>query len=209
VIGSTTGAFTNPSAGSTASGLIWQQSPYWTVAFNDVSSFNYFTPISLSFGSITLTNLKEVTGNTQGSFTAELDLSVNFTTPSGHQIGFADGLGLVTKPGSGNGDTLNLAFSTLPTAQTFNVGAETYTVSYDGFFASNVSETNALTGLSVSNRSAGQAGSDSQTAYLWGSISSTPPAVPAVPEPASVLLLGTVSVGVLSQLRASKRARKG
>jgi hypothetical protein len=199
VAGSTLGTFSNPTGGSTASGSQWfynQNNGF--VTFSGVA-FSGNTPLPFYFGSITLTN---TSSQPNGTFSADMNLAVNFTTPNGQVVNFVDALQISAQSGggaSGHGDTLS--FGSSPGPQSATSGAETYTVAYNGFFDSNLNMNTAVSSLFVANNPGGSA-----TAYLWGTITSSPVAgtQSPVPEPGSVMLLGTVAGAIILALRRKR-----
>jgi hypothetical protein len=195
ISGSASGLFSNPSAGSSVSGNTWTYDS-GSVTFAG-QPFSGFTGDSLNFGSITLNSSPQ--SNTD-QFTATLDVLLTFTSPSG-AASFADGLQIIA---NSQGDRLKLNFGGFPGPQSFDVGGQTYTVSYDGFFDSSANMDTALSSLLLEN-------SDTKTAYLWGTVTASPTgtlstqSVVATPEPSSVLLLLTAAGGCVVALR--RRAR--
>jgi hypothetical protein len=194
VTGSASGAFANPSGGS-VNGATWTYYATDTVTFAG-AAFNGSTPESFDFGTITLNH--PVNSGTS-TLTADLDLTVNFTTPNGQHVNFVDGLQLQTQNGN-HPDTLVLNFMGFPGPQSFTVGGETYTVSYSGFSSSS-STFASVSSLTVDRGSSG-------SAYLWGSITADPNSVTtaSVPEPGSVILLATVAGGIVLARRRKKLA---
>lgn len=204
VAGSSGGTFANPTGGSTADANNWYYDGQNGFVTFTGTSFSGSTPHSFNLGSIVLSNSAN---QGDGTFTADLDLVLTFTTPVG-TVNFADGLQLNAQPGggqSGHGDQLVLNFGGFPSAQSFTVGSETYTVSYDGFFNSADNENTAVTSLFVTNNPGGTA-----TAYLWGTITATPAnseiTEATVPEPGSVLLLLTAVGASAAGLRRRRKA---
>jgi hypothetical protein len=193
VAGSTSGAFSNPTGGSSVAANKWTYGNSETgyVLFTG-AGFSGNTPSYFEFGQIDLHNTSNG-GN--GLFTANLGLTVSFTTPSGNLVNFTDGFQLTANSGNGGTDSLNLILdSPLPGDKTFTVGTDTYTVKYLGFFNSSSEHTTAVTSLSVPNSPGGEA-----SAYLWGNITAVAP--PNVPEPASIVLMGTLLLGVSGLLK--------
>ena len=207
--GSTSGQFSNPTGGSTASGNKWyysNTSDY--VSFDGVTLFTGQTPSSFEFGRITLTNYAN---GPDATFTADLNVIVNFTDPLGQMVTFSDGLQIIAKPGggqSGHGDGIDLAFHGFPGPQTFTVGKDVYTVSYDGFYNSATTNSVPVSSLFVANNPGGSA-----AAYLWGSVSaerlqteSLRAPLSAVPEPGSILLFATAAGGAFVSFRRKRQA---
>jgi hypothetical protein len=185
--------FANQSGGS-VSGNTWTYNATDNVTFTGIASFSGNTPQSFDFGTITLNHPVNSGGAT---LTADLDMTINFATPSGQQVNFVDGLQLQTQNGN-HPDSLVLNFMGFPGAQNFTVGGETYTVTYDGFSGSSTTFT-SVTSLAVDRGSSG-------SAYLWGTITADPSnsITSAVPEPASVVLLATVAGGIFFARRRKK-----
>src|SRR5579864_2361213 len=161
VAGTTAGAFSNATGGSSASGNIWTYgngSGASNVVFN-TAVFSGMTPADFWFGSLTVNN---TSNGDHGTFTSNLGLAVSFTTPSGQLVNFSDALELLAVSGSHNSDTLVLDFGGLPGPKTFTVGSENYTVTLDGYFDG---QGNKISELVIPN----QGNSDSTgTAYLKG-----------------------------------------
>jgi len=201
--GSTSGVFTSPTNGSAVTGHQWRyDGTDGYLTFTGVSAFSGSTPSSFYFGDLTLLNSS---GAANHDFEAHLNVTIHFTLPGGQDISFDDALRMDAKPGggrSGHGDTLDL--TGLPDPKYFTAGGETYTVTYDGFFASNSAESGALQSLFIPNNPGG-----SQTAYLWGSVISAPPSchIASNPEPGSLLLMTTVAAGVLLAVRPKRSFR--
>jgi len=166
-----------------------------TVVYSAGPSFgvtNVPPNLDISLGSLSMT----VAGNGgigNGTETDNLNISVNFSTPSG-TASFTDLLSLQVVNGS-NG--YRILFSDLPGPETFTVDGVDYTVTFDGMFdletgGNNITET----GLRVDN------GGNAAAGYLRGTISaegSIPPSS-VVPEPGSVSLLLTAFGGVALSL---------
>jgi hypothetical protein len=200
VDGSTAGAFSNPTGGSSASENIWTYGNgkgASNVVFN-AAVFSGNTPAEFLFGSLTVNN---TSNGDHGSFTSNLGLAINFTTPSGHTVNFSDALELLAVSGSHNSDTLVLDFGGLPGPQTFGFGNEQYTVTLDGYFNG---QGNQISELVVPN----MGNSDSTgTAYLKGTVTAIDPPS-AVPEPGSAALLVTAGAGLALRRKRRRSARR-
>jgi hypothetical protein len=209
VAGITSGTFTNPDANSTVAGDTWSYGvsgggESGTVVVSGTSFGPTVTPLQTLLATLTFTH----TGNPGGGdaeFTADLNLLVNFSSPSGGTTTHIDGLQVVMTAGTGVNDELVLNFGGLPGPQSFSAGDYTYTVTLDGYF-NDIAGSNEITSLvlKADAKDLGKSGDPTAVAYLLGTItsdaSSTPPTAHA-PEPTSVLLLSTVVAGTLLAIR--------
>jgi len=197
--GNTSGTFSN-GAGTAAfstSGDTWKIYPGTGNESSIVVTGNSFginnTPLTTLLATLTLANGGN--GGGDNTFTADMNLTVNFTTPGGSNfVTFIDGLQLTTATGGGGNKNLNVAFGGLPGPQTFSFSGYDYTVTLDGYFDA------ASGGSPMSNLVSSNDGNPTVSAYLRGTITSeasttvTPSAI--VPEPISVGLMLTVIAGV-------------
>jgi hypothetical protein len=202
VIGSTTGTYLTGSATTgTASGTTWTfgaGANASTIVYDSGgTSFNGNTALDINLGSLTLSNGGNG-GLSPGSYSAELDLTVAFTTPVGSVV-LLDLLNLTIDNGS-NG--FKLLLSGLP-VESFTVGSTTYTVTLDGLYDAASGGNLLSSGLSVDNPGSGSSDPTIGTAYLRGTVTAGSDIIPtsAVPEPGSISLLFTALGGVAFSLR--------
>jgi len=196
--GFTSGTFSN-GAGTTAafstSGNTWKIYPGTGNESSVVVSGNVFgdsnTPLTTLLAMLTLTNGGN--GGGDNTFTADMNLTVTFTTPGGSNFaGFIDGLQLITDTGGQDNKDLDLSFAGLPAPQTFSYGGYDYTVTLNGYFDA-ASGGSPMTHLVSSND-----GNPTVSAYLRGTITSQASTVTEIanPEPISFGLMLTAIVGV-------------
>ncbi len=200
VQGTTSGTFSNATTGTIS------PSNQWNFASGANASSLLFTgdpfglantPLTFSLGDLLLTNGGNG-GLTPGSYTSDLTISINFSTPNGQTSSFLDSLTLVIDNGSPG---KKVAISSMPGPQSFTVGSTTYTVTFDGMFDSATGGTNiTTTGLTVFNPGSGSAAANTGTAYLRATVSaqesSTPPPGSTIPEPGSLSLLLSAMSGL-------------
>jgi hypothetical protein len=204
-IGTTSGGTWNFASGANASSIVYSSSG---TSFGTAN-----TPLGINLGSLTLSNGGNG-GAAPGTYTAELDLTVTFTTPVGSLV-LPDDLTLTLTNGSHGQDIL---LSGLPTGS-FTVGGETYSVTIDGLYSAASGGTLLTSGCSatapnclfVANPGSGSAPANIGTAYLRGTVTASssigPPVPPSsVPEPGSVGLLLTVLGGIVFSVRRKRAA---
>jgi hypothetical protein len=201
VAGSETGQFLNPVMNSsnvndgtavdnTGPAVQW----FWWGDFFNPDSLTFtpqaFGPATtptglLDFGQLSLIDVSGTVATE--TVTADLGVTLNFTTPPGQNVPLAfNNLEVIAIPNDFN-ILVNLP-NNIPSQQ-FTVGSTTYTVNLAGFYQGN----NQVTSLFA------EQGDGAVTAELKGSITSVTQS--AVPEPTSVLLLGTLMVGISTVLR--------
>jgi len=206
--GNTSGTFSN-GAGTAAfstSGDTWKIYPGTGNESSIVVTGNSFgvnnTPLTTLLATLTLANGGN--GGGDNTFTADMDLTVNFTSPGGSNfVGFIDGLQLTTATGGGGNKNLNVIFGGLPAPQTFSYNGFDYTVTLNGYFDA------ASGGSLMTNLVSNNDGNSTVSAYLRGTITSeaTTILIPsAVPEPVSIGLLLTVIAGVGLAARRKRAA---
>jgi len=142
----------------------------------------------------TLTDNNSSIVNKVQNVTATLTVDVDFTTPNAGDQAFAFTVGVDEHFLLGFGADAVVDLSTFNgPSTTFSVGSEEYTVTLDGFWAGIIPLSFFDTGNDNSN-----------SADLWATITSSP-LTPAVPEPASVILLASAGGMMALSLRRRKK----
>jgi hypothetical protein len=209
VAGSTDGSYVSSTVGSVTS-TTWSFDPgnnLSTLVYAGGATFSGDTTLTgVDLGSLTLTNGGN--GGNIKSGTAELDLTVTFTTPGGSTT-IDDQLSLSIVNGA-NG--MEVVVTGTP-SNSFTFGTETFTVMVNGLYDA-ASGGSLLSSLSVDNPGSGKA-TATGTAYLLGTISACTTGADGcggtitgsdTPEPSSIFLLGSVLFGVTNIVR--KKARR-
>ena len=222
VAGSGSGTFSSPTGGSVIGG----GSTWWYSGNSDHASTLTFagnsfpggpnacgtttctTPVTVDLG--TLTDANNKSANTNQDLTATLTIDVNFTNPGGGLADFPLTIGLSENINSSHQDNVLDLGNFNGASTSFVIGGEKYTVTLEGFTANSCSGpcapngSNALSSLTTDNDS-------NNSADLWAQITSAPNLTtntdtPAVPEPASVLLLATIGGAVAFASRKRRKA---
>jgi len=210
IAGSTSGTFSGISGGTLSSG-----NTLWTYDTGDgVSTLKFTgntfdstqnclsfgpgcsTPANVDLGTLTDTNDRH--DNTNQTLSGTLNLTISFTTPAGGTATFSGAIGINEVCGLlGDSDCVTgLNNFDPPPSFTFTAGSDQYTVTLDGFYQ----------GIFGPQSEFDTANNHTGSADLWATVTSKPTTNGQVPEPTSVLLLGTIGGAVVLASRKRRKA---